>query len=241
VSDRAQWIRRALHSQKQKGINITSDLMSIRKPSHLAIPSRAIHPGPLCSQPSPPALFAQERPFRARLRVVVLKCRSADHLRAFRIFRMSLLHVVSADRFRRWRPLSNTTTCNLQLDDCCVRVCQGIACLHFEPGAQSVNEESHLNRVGCHSTTCRWTPCDDRRCCTRYKTLYDRTHAVSFERYIRRRKHKTSVLIPHVPHPPDNNRSMLSLINLVLPVKSAFGYLLMTNSLIFLLVTVVRS
>lgn len=111
-----------------------------------------------------------------------------------------------------------------------------------------VNAESHLNKVGCHSTiichrsrNAEMIMIEDAQR-TRYKTLlYDRSHAMSFGRHIRRRKHETSVLTPSASHPPDNNRSMLSLINLVLPVKSAFGYLLMTNSLIFLLVTVVRS
>jgi hypothetical protein len=131
----------------------------------------------------------------------------------------------------------------------CACVCVGrdrVFTFRVGPGAQMVNDESHLNKVGCHSTIISHRSQNAETIMIKDAVLATKHYLIEpmpcrLNRYIRRIKHKTSVLTPYAPHPPDNNRSMLSLINLVLPVKSAFGYLLMTNSLIFLLVTVVRS
>lgn len=90
----------------------------------------------------------------------------------------------------------------------CVRACRPGSRVYISsrPGAQVVNEESHLNRVGCHSTIISHRPQnaemimieDAQR--TRYKTLlYDRTHAMSFKQIYK--KEKTQNVRPHPLRP----------------------------------------
>lgn len=124
-------------SEAESDKYILSELMSIRKTSHLAIPSRAIDSGPLCSQPSPPALFAQERPVRTRSRFVVVSSRLADHLRRLVsfVYRYCILDLLSTQNYDNH--LSSASYNNLIIAHCCVQACGGERVFTFRAGGQT--------------------------------------------------------------------------------------------------------